>query len=265
MSHAPRSTRKSRLGKAVLVAVSAGALTVGVTNSASAAILKPLPESTTSFQKTFRPYFDYDSNSCFPAAAIDRNGTLNGGLQDTGSVTGGCRTDHLGEANTYSRVKCNNGWCGIIYALYFEKDQNSPGNVVGGHRHDWESCAVWVKQGDSLPSYVSASAHGEYTTRAFNSVPRVGSRVKCVYHKEGAGTHSMRFAKDGEQAEAWPDGGWDQPGLVSWDSFPVGNDNVDLQAKLNSATWGNANFPLKNDRFPVELERAKPSAIPFNP
>ncbi|MDX3310036.1 NPP1 family protein [Streptomyces sp. NPDC054884] len=247
------------------MAVSTGALVVALPGTASAGILTPLPESTTSFQKTFRPYFDYDGNSCFPSAAIDRTGKLNGGLQDTGSVTGGCRTDHLGKANTYSRVKCNNGWCGIIYTLYFEKDQNAPGDVVGGHRHDWEACAVWVKQGDGSPSFVSASAHGNYSTKAFTSVPRDGARVKCVYHKEGAGTHSMRFAKDGERAEAWGNGGWDQPGLVSWNSFPKGDNNKDLQAVLNGATWGNANFPLKDGRFETELERAKPSGIPFDP
>ncbi|MCD7441010.1 NPP1 family protein [Streptomyces lincolnensis] len=257
--------RTPRLGRSALVALSAGALVVALPTSASAGVLTPLGESTTSFQKTFRPYFDYDSDSCFPATAIDWNGNLNGGLQDTGSVTGGCRTDHLGKANTYSRVKCNNGWCGIIYTLYFEKDQNAPGNVVGGHRHDWEACAAWVRQGDPQPSHVSVSAHGQYTTRAFTSVPRDGARVKCVYHKEGAGTHSMRFAKDGERPEAWGDGGWDQPALVSWNSFPRGKDNLDLQAKLNGASWGNANFPLKDGRFEVELERAKPSGIPFDP
>ena len=45
-------------------------------------------------------------------------------LDDSGPVTGQCRSGHLGKANTYSRVKCNNGWCGIVYTLYFEKDMS---------------------------------------------------------------------------------------------------------------------------------------------
>ncbi|SOD85078.1 NPP1 family protein [Streptomyces sp. Ag109_G2-15] len=122
--------------RSALVAVSAAALTLALTGSASAGPnLTNLPESATSFQKAFQPYFDYDSDGCFPATAIDMWGNLNGGLKPTGSLGGGCRTDHLGNANTYSRAKCNNGWCGIIYALYFEKDQADPsGSGIGGHR-----------------------------------------------------------------------------------------------------------------------------------
>lgn len=266
MSDARTRRRKSRSIKAAAVSLGAGAVVAGVVITAQAGVFAPLPASTNAMEKAYQPYFDYDSDSCFPAAAIDAGGKLNGGLQDSGSITGGCRTNHLGKANTYSRAKCNNGWCGIIYTLYFEKDQSAAGNLVAnGHRHDWESCVVWVKGGDNRPTYVSASAHGKYSTTTFAGVPREGSRLKCVYHKEGGLTHTMRFAKDGERPEAWGDGGWDEPALVSWDNFPVGNNGVDLRAKLNSATWGNANFPLKDGRFQTELSRAKPAGIPFDP
>ncbi|WP_232838154.1 NPP1 family protein [Streptomyces geranii] len=221
--------------------------------------------STTSFQQTFMPLFDYDSNSCFPVAAIDRNGTLNGGLDDSGPVTGQCRTNHLGKANTYSRVKCNNGWCAILYTLYFEKDMSCAGCTPTSHRHDWESVVVWVKQGEDFPRHVSVSAHGQYTTKGYGEVERDGKRVKAVYHKEGGSTHSMRFAKSGERPEAWGDGGWDHPGLVSWNSFPAGNNGVNLQDRLNNSSWGDANIPLKDSRYPVELERALPYGVPFNP
>ena len=66
-------SRLGRLGRVVAVAGSAVALTVGLTGSAHAAVLTPLNESTTSFQKTFQPVFDYDSDSCFPAAARIRS------------------------------------------------------------------------------------------------------------------------------------------------------------------------------------------------
>ncbi|MEV0219055.1 NPP1 family protein [Streptomyces sp. NPDC050704] len=268
MSQAVKSSKRSRpgrLGRAAAVVGSAVALTVGLTGSASAAVLTPLPESTTAFQKTFQPVFDYDSDGCLPATAIDINGTLNGGLDDSGPVTGQCRSGHLGNANTYSRVKCNNGWCGIVYTLYFEKDMSCADCTATSHRHDWEAAVLWVRQGDSLPTYASVSGHGNYTTTTFDSVPRDGARLKVVYHKDGALTHTFRFAKSGETAEAWGDGGWDFPRLVSWNSFPQGNNNVNLQTRMQDRTWGDANFPLKDGRFNLELERAKPSAIPFNP
>ncbi|GKQ35970.1 NPP1 family protein [Streptomyces sp. A012304] len=261
MFHAVRTRTKSRLGKALLAGGSATALTVALAGSASAAVLHPLPENATPFQKTFQPYFDYDNDSCLPVAAIDSSGRLNGGLDDSGSVTGQCRTDHLGKANTYSRAKCNNGWCAIVYSLYFEKDMACADCVRWSHRHDWEGVVVWVQQGAGTPSYVSVSRHGGYETKPWNEVPaKSGVRVKAVYHKDGASTHCMRFARSDERPEAWPDGGWDELGLLSWDNL-----RGDLRDKLNNSSWGNANFPLKDSRFPTELSNAKPSGIPFNP
>ncbi len=221
----------------------------------------PLPQNATSFQKTFQPYFDYDGNSCFPVAAIDNNGNLNGGLDDSGSVTGQCRSNHLGRANTYSRAKCNNGWCAISYALYFEKDMNCADCTVTSHRHDWEGVVVWVQQGAGTPAYVSVSRHANYEIKRWNDVPnKSGVRARTIYHKDGGSTHVMRFARSGERPEAWGNGGWDEPALLSWDNL-----RSDLRNRLNSASWGDANFPLKDSRWPGELSRAKPSGIPFNP
>lgn len=280
MSHAVMSRGKSRgtsllgrLGRAAVVAGSTAALIIGMTSSAHAGVLTPLPESTTTFQKTFQPVFDYDTDGCLPVAAIDINGTLNGGLDDSGAITGQCRSGHLGNANTYSRAKCNNGWCAIIYTLYFEKDMACTACTALSHRHDWEAAVIWVRQGSGTPSYASVSAHGDYTTRNWSDVPRDGVRLKVVYHKEGnlgtdVGTHSFRFAGWDERAEAWGDGGWDFPRLVTWTRFPAGNNGVDLQARMQNATWGRANFPLKDGRFNDELNAAKrgPAAgIPFDP
>ncbi|MFF6781111.1 hypothetical protein [Streptomyces sp. NPDC012510] len=81
-------------------------------------------------------------------------------------------------------------------------------------------------------------------------------------------THSFRFAKAGERADAWGDGGWDFPGLISCGNSFQGGDSKwtsSLQSRMNTATWGDADLPLKDDRFNLELSRAKPSAIPFNP
>lgn len=70
----------------------------------------------------------------------------------------------------------------------------------------------------------------------------------------------MRFARSGERPEAWGNGGWDEPALLSWENL-----RGDLRDRLNSSVWGDANLPLKDSRWPQELSRAKPSGVPFNP
>ncbi|MEU2288890.1 NPP1 family protein [Streptomyces sp. NPDC013178] len=267
-SEAAKSKRTSRLGRAAVVVGSAAALTIGLTGSANAALLNPFPYmgQGAPVQEMFQPFFDYDSDGCYPAAAVDSSGRLNGGLNPSGALNGSCGRDHLGKANTYSRAKCDKGtgWCGVVYTLYFEKDQ---GNVVLdiGHRHDWEAAVVWYRNGDQWPSYVSTSAHGDYTTKRFNDVEREGKRFKVVYHKDGEfGTHAFRFAKVGERAEAWGDGGWDRPALVPYDT--LWSENRTAFNALANSEWGQANFPLqdKGDRFRNTLNEAKPSDIQFN-
>lgn len=256
----PAKTVK-RLAQSVLVGSAVVALVLGMTNGASAAVLTPLPANATSFQRNFQPLFDYDGDGCLPVAAIDSSGQLNGGLRDSGPVTGQCRENHLGKANTYSRAKCDNGWCAISYALYFEKDMSCAGCTPTSHRHDWEGVVVWVPQGQSTPGFVSVSRHGQYETKSWSDVPaKTGVRARVVYHKDGVSTHVMRFAGADEQPEAWGNGGWDEPALLSWENL-----DPTLRDKLNSSSWGDANFPLQDSRWPTELSRAKPSGIPFQP
>ncbi|MEU4384147.1 NPP1 family protein [Promicromonospora sp. NPDC023805] len=255
------SSRTSRLARVFLAMIGAVALTLSLPNVASAAVLNPLSPNASQFEWNYLPLFDYDSDSCFPAAAIDSSGRLNGGLDDSGPVTGQCRSGHLGRANTLSRVKCNNGWCAIVYSLYFEKDMSCANCTPTSHRHDWEGVVVWVQQGQGTPGYVSVSRHGQYETKRWSDISeKNGTRVKAVYHKDGGSTHIMRFAKSGERPEAWGNGAWDEPALVGWDRLDAG-----LRDRLNGSSWGDANFPLKNDRFPTELSRAKPGGIPFDP
>ncbi|MET9966993.1 NPP1 family protein [Streptomyces sp. NPDC006356] len=269
-----KARRTSRLGKAAVVAGGVAALTVGLTGSANAALLTPFPYMGASSpkQEMFQPLFDYDADGCYPAAAVDASGRLNGGLNPSGSLGGGCKSNHLTHANTYSRAKCDkgSGWCGIVYTLYFEKDQGNAGPVAAGHRHDFEAAVVWYHGSDQWPSYVSVSAHGNYTTKRFNDVEREGKRFKVVYHKEDSGwagsfgTHAFRFAKAGERAEAHSNGGWDRPALVPYDTLR--NKNRTAWNALEGSSWGKANFPLqdKGDRFRNTLNKAKPSGISFN-
>ncbi|GAA3820636.1 NPP1 family protein [Streptomyces phyllanthi] len=252
---------RSRIYKSSLVMSMAAVLTIGLAGSASAGVLTPLPANATAFQRAFEPVYDYDTDSCYPAAAVDGNGNLNGGLNPSGSVTGGCRTaNHLNNDNSYSRPKCNQGWCGIIYATYFEKDQATA--LGGGHRHDWESVVVWVQQGASRPAYVSVSAHGDYTTYAASAVPFWDAGMthpKIVYHKDGVSTHAFRLAKWDETPEN-ATGQWHWEDLVGWDNFPA----TWIRDRVAGANWGSANFPLKDGNFENNLNEAKPSGITFD-
>lgn len=239
MSSVPKNRRASRLGRAAVVVGSAVALAVSMTGSANAAILQKLPWNAGTFENKYMPLFDYDTNGCLPAAAVDPSGRLNGGLDNSGSITGGCRTDHRGKANTYTQTWCKNSWCAYVYTLYFEKDQAQNGLDVGGHRHDWESVVVFQKQGEERPRFLAASRHGGYSTHPINEVPMEGNRVKIVYHKDGSSTHAFRFAKWGEVPRVWGNGTWDQPSLVDMFQMPDAPRNA-----LWNSTWGKANFPL---------------------
>jgi len=266
-------TVKNRVGKAVLVMGSAAALAVGVAGSASAGILQPINQDASAFQTKYAPYFDYDADGCYPATAVDDNGKLNGGLETTGSTGGGCKSNHLGQANDYVRSACDANWCAYVYALYFEKDQGTGG--LTGHRHDWESVVVWQKRGAETPSYVSASAHGKYETKAFSAVPHDGNHVKIVYHLGGATTHSFRFAKSGEVPEAWGNKQWDQPDLISMDRMKAKHSrafnaiwNFDWSGVDAGQGATGANFPLQDfgNHYNNSLNHARPSAISsFNP
>ncbi|WP_246561314.1 NPP1 family protein [Streptomyces roseirectus] len=257
-----KSRGTARLGRAALVAGSVLALTAGLAGSADAAILTPLPWNADTFQQKYMPLFDYDTDSCFPAAAVDANGNLNGGLKPTGPITGDCRDNHLGRANTYSQGWCKNGWCAYVYALYFEKDQTLNGADAFGHRNDWESVVVFQKQGQERPAFLAASRHGGYSTHPINEVPMNGNRVEIVYHKDGASTHAFRFAKWGERPEAWGNGGWDEPALVTMERMADAPRNA-----LWNSQWGRANFPLtgnlqSNINKAREADSRAASAIP---
>lgn len=62
-----------------------------------------------------------DRSSCYNTPAIGADGTLAPGLGIGGGVTENFRSESdLNNTNAYSRYKCNNGWCAIIYGYYFE-------------------------------------------------------------------------------------------------------------------------------------------------
>ena len=82
--------------------------------------------------KKYHPLFDFDGDGCLPDPAIYKSGAVNGGLNPSGSITGGCRApEFLDSSNTYFRWYRYKKFHFHMYALYFEKDQATA--VGGGH------------------------------------------------------------------------------------------------------------------------------------
>ncbi|MFF4169427.1 NPP1 family protein [Streptomyces sp. NPDC001744] len=239
----------------------AGALTllVALPGSALAAPPPALPSAADALERSFQPAFDYDTDGCYPTPAIGPDGTLNGGLNPSGALNGQCRdASDLASTNAYARAKCNNGWCAILYGLYFEKDQAVAGSGLGGHRHDWEHVVVWVSNGRA--EYVSTSAHGDFRTYGRDRIRWDGDHPKVVYHKDGIGTHCFRPANTNDEPPENHRGTWQFPALVGWNGYPAG-----IREKLVSADFGSAHFGLKDGSFAAHLAKALPAGIAFDP
>lgn len=214
--------------------------------------------------QSIAPVFDFDGDSCLPATGLSRNGVMNGGQKPSGSLTGACRsTNFLDLSNTFHRYSCEtsegNQYCGHFYSLYFEKDQIFSG-IESGHRHDWEYAAVWTING--TVTHGSYSAHGDLKTVVASDLEFENGHLKIVYHKDGVGTHALRFAKENESAEN-PYGEFVTPTIVSWNTI-IGDNipNGSIRALLDKFDYGSANLPVHDSRFLNEMNEFKPSNYP---
>lgn len=251
--------RSTPIRNASLILGAAVALVVASPGTALAAPPQALPAAADALEQTFQPAYDYDTDGCYPTPAIGPDGTTAPGLRTTGAVNGQCRdASDLDNTNGYARAKCNNGWCAIMYGLYFEKDQAVAGSGLGGHRHDWEHVVVWVQ--NDVAQYVSTSAHGNFDVHSRDRIRWDGTHPKIVYHKDGIGTHCFRPANTNDEPPENHYHGWQFPRLVGWNGYPAG-----LRDKLTQANFGSAVFGLKDGSFNSHLEKAKPAGIPFNP
>jgi hypothetical protein len=247
--------KSSRIRKASLTLGSAVALVVALPGSALAAPPTALPANADDLEKTYQPTYDYDTDGCYPTPAIGPDGTVNGGLNPSGAPQAECHdASDLDNTNGYARSKCNNGWCAIMYGLYFEKDQAT----VGGHRHDWEHAVVWVQ--NNQVQYVSTSAHGEFTVHTRDQIRWDGTHAKIVYHKDGVSTHAFRAANSADEPPENDHHTWQYPALVGWNGYPAG-----LRDKLSAYDFGSANFGLKDANFAAHLTKAEPAGIAFDP
>ncbi|MEU6366963.1 NPP1 family protein [Streptomyces sp. NPDC046931] len=254
-----KTKKGSRFRSVPFVVGSAVALVVAFPGIALAAPPRALPANADDLERTFQPAYDYDTDGCYPTPAIGPDGTLNGGLKPTGALNGSCHdASDLDNTNGYSRYKCNHGWCAIMYALYFEKDQAVPGISLGGHRHDWEHVVVWVRNNQA--QYVSTSAHGDFDVYGRDRIRWDGTHPKIVYHKDGIGTHCFRPANSNDEPPENHRHTWQFPSLVGWNGYPAG-----VRDKLGRADFGSAHFGLRDDSFATHLAKAVPSGIAFDP
>lgn len=252
-----------------------GTLSFGMTGSALAHDFLSLdasnPLTAVTNWSTTLPLFDFDTDGCYPSAGISRSGDQNGGLSPTGSITGGCRkSDFQSYSNTYHRGACKvsggNKYCGHFFALYFLKDQStslSLGESLGNHRHDWEFVAIWTK--DNVKTHASASQHSGMETKAVAGLANSNGNIKFVYHKDGGLTHAFRFASTTEPAEN-SYGVWVRPPLASWWNLKSNSPTVItpkvMRDRLSTWSYGQANFPLRDDRFLAKLNANNPSGYP---
>ncbi|KAF4978210.1 hypothetical protein FZEAL_5371 [Fusarium zealandicum] len=208
-----------------------------------------LPENAPEGAIKFQPVVDYDKDSCYNVAAIDKDGNVAEGLETDGDLSAGCRDEaDLNNQNVYSRTRCNNGWCAHMYEFYFEKDSSGRG---GGHKHDWENIVVVVRDGEDHPAIVAASAHGGYSTKNWDEIQQQDSHPKIVYHKDGGSTHAFRFAKTngGDEPPENHRGEWIRCPLVDYMGFPT----AEIRQKLFD-TWPSGDKPAPKTQDSVFAE-----------
>ncbi len=220
-----------------------------------------LPVHADTMEHRFQPVLDFDKDGCYYTSAMDPSGNLNPGLNyallggHPGCLARDCREpNRLENNNVYSRKRCNNGWCAIMYAYYFEKDQVICGSWANGHRHDWEHIVVFIK--DDRVHRVAPSCHGKYDG-ATNS-PRIkdDTRAKVVYHKDGGFTHCFRMANAADDAIENYTGNWFLGRLVGWMGFPT----AALRGKLTGFHDG-AGPNLERDEFTENLRNAAGNSV----
>lgn len=191
---------------------------------------------------------------CHPFPAVDTMGNWSGGLKDSGGLDSGC---DYGTGQVYVRgMFLSATTCAIMYAWYFPKDSSWFGQ---GHRHDWESVVLFLKDGgcDSINARhigqvhaVAYSQHGSYEKiYAPSASDFTATNLKALYKKvqyAGFGNHSMNRTSEG--------GGY-QP-LVAWTHL-----SQEARNALNTVDFGAANCPINDSNFEPNVAKARPNGI----
>ncbi|KAH8427906.1 NPP1 family protein [Aspergillus melleus] len=206
--------------------------------------IAPFPETvpndaTGNAYKKFEPFL-HIAHGCQSYPAVAANGDTSGGLQDTGSATGGCRDQ--GKGQTYVRGGWLNDRYGIMYAWYMPKDMPTSGVSAGAHRHDWENVVVWVNDpAVANPTFLGAAASGHGSYKKTSSPQREGDRPKVEYFTSFPTNHELQFTGTLGRDLA----------LIAWESLPEA-----ARKGLEDAEFGKATVPFKDSTFQGNLEKA---------
>ncbi|GKT40631.1 uncharacterized protein ColSpa_00812 [Colletotrichum spaethianum] len=190
--------------------------------------------------ETFNPLL-HIAHGCQPYPAVADNGDISGGLQDTGSATGGCRDQSKGQ--TYARAGTVDGKTVIMYSWYFPKDQTTSGDVAGGHRHDWENIVIQVDDPNAATPKVTAgaaSSHSGYS-KANGVPPMEGNSPKVEYFTTFPTNHELQFTQT--TGKTYP--------VSDWDALPAA-----AKTALQDADFGKANVPFKDGSFESKVREA---------
>lgn len=160
--------------------------------------VKPFPENAGEkdvgkLVMKYKPFLKV-IDGCVPFPAVNAQGQTSGGLQDTGSMNGGCSKS---TGQVYARIGAAGNRLAVMYAWYFPKDMTLDGGGSTGHRHDWEEIVVFVQFDLNFAlKGISYSGHGKYPDK----VPKSrldsgkwldGSRPKVEYSRPGLVTHRV--------------------------------------------------------------------------
>ncbi|KAM7187633.1 Necrosis inducing protein, partial [Rhypophila sp. PSN 637] len=202
----------------------------------------------------YQPAMDFDTDSCYNTPAMGPPPTMISTRDSNESLTDDCRKEEMLErANVYSRQRCNSGYCAIMYAYCFQKDQTGTAGPAHGHRHDWQHVVVWVRMADNFVSHVAVSAHKKY-------IIKKNHEIKWT-PKEGGSTHALRFAK-GADFDGGPENHWRK-----WIFDPLighfGWDSEDQRTRMyieggSDNAWGDASLAIADGPFADNLRKAKP-------
>ncbi|KAK2685152.1 hypothetical protein QWA68_016432 [Fusarium oxysporum] len=187
------------------------------------------------------------ADGCQPYTAVDANGNVSGGLQDSGSKTGGCKDTSKGQ--TYARAGMHNGKLAIMYAWYWPKDQPADGNLFSGHRHDWENVVVFIDNYESPSATLyaaAASGHGDY--KKTKNPQRSGNNVMAEYFTSLGKNHELQF-KTSPGRTYW---------IYEWTAMtPAARQGLITGPSGNPAEpWGSANVPFIDANFGNNLAKA---------
>ncbi|KAF7871747.1 hypothetical protein EAF04_003854 [Stromatinia cepivora] len=146
---------------------------------------------------------------------VDANHTARGGLEATGNVS---EELSLQAAVIKQRVKPTFEVAGLVANMVlftpgvdFTKDHPNTGDVLGGHRHDWEHVVILVNNpAVAGPGLLGTAASGHGDLKKTTRPPTDGTRSKVEYYTEFPRNHELQFTNT--------------PGrdllMMWWDFFP---------------------------------------------